>query len=64
MKRKIAIFRSGAGARQIHIPAYANLVDLEVVGGCDPPVRGGGFSFQLFPLFSSDSICAVEFWQR
>lgn len=50
MKRKIAIVGLGAAARQIHIPAYAKLADLEVVGGYDPAVSEGGFSF---PLFSS-----------
>jgi predicted dehydrogenase len=50
MKRRIAIAGLGGAARQIHIPAYAKLPDLEVVGGYDPAVREGGFSF---PLFSS-----------
>jgi len=50
MKRKIAIAGLGAAAQQIHIPAYAKLADLQVVGGCDPAVREGGFPF---PLFSS-----------
>lgn len=50
MKRTIALAGLGAAARQIHIPAYAKLDDLEVLGGYDPVVRDGGFSF---PLFSS-----------
>lgn len=50
MKRKIAIAGLGAAARQIHLPAYAKLPDLEVVGGCDPAVGSGAYSF---PLFSS-----------
>lgn len=50
MKRKIAIAGLGTAARQIHIPAYAKLADLEVVGGYDPAVREGRFGF---PLFSS-----------
>ena len=50
MKRRIAIAGLGAAARQIHIPAYAKLADLEVVGGYDPAVSEGGFAF---PLFSS-----------
>ncbi|MBI3529610.1 MAG: Gfo/Idh/MocA family oxidoreductase [Betaproteobacteria bacterium] len=50
MKRKIAIAGLGEAARHIHIPAYAKLDDLEVVGGYDPAIREGGFAF---PLFSS-----------
>ena len=50
MKRKIAIAGLGAAATQIHIPAYAKLANLEVVGGYDPAIREGGF---FFPLFSS-----------
>jgi D-apiose dehydrogenase len=50
MKRKIAIAGLGAAAKQIHIPAYAKLADLEIVGGHDPAIREGGFAF---PLFSS-----------
>lgn len=50
MKRRIAIVGLGEAARQIHIPAYAKLADLEVVGGFDPAVKEGGFAF---PLFSS-----------
>jgi scyllo-inositol 2-dehydrogenase (NADP+) len=50
MKRRIAIAGLGAAARQIHLPAYAKLADLEVVGGYDPAVRGADLPF---PLFSS-----------
>lgn len=50
MKRKIAITGLGAAAKQIHLPAYAKLANLEVVGGYDPLIREGGFAF---PLFSS-----------
>ncbi len=50
MRRKIAIAGLGVAARQIHIPAYAKLADLEVAGGFDPAVSEGGFSF---PQFSS-----------
>lgn len=49
MKRRIAIAGLGAAARQIHIPAYARLADLEVVGGYDPAIREGRFAFPLFP---------------
>ena len=50
MKRKIAITGLGAAAKQIHLAAYANLANLEVVGGQDPLMREGGFAF---PPFSS-----------
>jgi predicted dehydrogenase len=48
MKWKVAICGLGAAARQIHIPAYRKLSDVEVVGGCDPTVKEGDFSFPLF----------------
>ena len=50
MKRKIAITGLGAAAKQIHLAAYANLANLEVVGEQDPLMREGGFAF---PPFSS-----------
>jgi predicted dehydrogenase len=50
MKWKIAICGLGSAARQIHIPAYRKISALEVVGGYDPEVVGGDFTF---PLFSS-----------
>lgn len=50
MKRRIAIVGLGEAARQIHLPAYSKLADLEVVGGFDPAVGQGRFAF---PLFSS-----------
>lgn len=48
MKCKIAICGLGSAARQIHIPAYRKLPDVEVVGGCDPTIKQGDFSFPLF----------------
>ena len=50
MKKRIAIAGLGAAARQIHLPAYSKLPELEVVGGYDPAVSGDGLPF---PLFSS-----------
>ena len=50
MKRKIAIAGLGAAATQIHIPAYAKSPGLEMVGGYDPAIRDGRFSF---PVLSS-----------
>jgi predicted dehydrogenase len=50
MKRSIAIVGLGAAARQIHLPAYAKLPDLEIVGGCDPVANSREFPF---PIFSS-----------
>lgn len=49
MTRKIAVAGLGAAARQIHLPAYAKIEDLEVVGGFDSAPRG---KFP-FPVFSS-----------
>ncbi len=49
MTRKIAIAGLGAAARQIHLPAYAKIEGLEVVGGFDPDPRG---TFP-FPIYSS-----------
>lgn len=48
MKRKIALAGLGAAARNIHLPAYAKLADLEVVGGFDPAVEDGAFPFPTF----------------
>lgn len=48
MKRKIAIVGLGAAAKTIHLPAYAKLPDLEVVGGFDPAIQQGNFAFPLF----------------
>lgn len=39
----------GAAARTIHLPAYAGIPGLEVVGGCDPAGRNSAFRFPLFP---------------
>jgi predicted dehydrogenase len=50
MRRKIAIAGLGAAARHIHLPAYAGIADLNVVGGCDPVSPDGHFGF---PVFSS-----------
>lgn len=48
MKYRIAICGLGAAARQIHLPAYRKLPDVEVVGGYDPAVTEGEFGFPLF----------------
>jgi predicted dehydrogenase len=48
MQRTIAIAGLGAAARTIHLPAYAQLTDLKVVGGVDPMAREGDFPFPLF----------------
>lgn len=48
VERTIAIAGLGAAARQIHLPAYAKLTDLRVVGGCDPAAAGGDFPFPLY----------------
>ncbi|MBI4454504.1 MAG: Gfo/Idh/MocA family oxidoreductase [Acidobacteria bacterium] len=50
MKKKIAIAGLGAAAQQMHLPAYAQLPDLEIVGGFDPAIQTAGLGF---PLFSS-----------
>ncbi len=46
--RRIAIAGLGAAARQIHLPAYAELDRVSVVGGFDPAVSSGLFSFPLY----------------
>lgn len=48
MKRTIGIVGLGAAARQIHLPAYAKIPALEVVGGCDPGVAAWDFPFPRF----------------
>jgi predicted dehydrogenase len=45
---RIALAGLGAAARQIHLPAYAGLRGLEVVGGADPAVGRGRFPFPVF----------------
>ena len=47
--RKIALVGLGAAARSIHLPAYAGLGALRVVGGCDLAARPGDFAFPLVP---------------
>lgn len=50
MKRfRVALAGLGQAARRIHLPAYAGLPNVEVVGGADT-ARAGSFAF---PLFSS-----------
>ena len=50
-KRKtIAIVGLGAAAKNIHLPAYAKIDNLEIVGGHDPAADADSFPF---PLFSS-----------
>ena len=51
----IAIAGLGAAAQRIHLPAYAGIPDLRVVGGCDPRVASdAGFARRRFgfPLFA------------
>ena len=48
MKWKIAICGLGAAAGELHLPAYQKLSSVEVVGGYDPAVNSGGYSFPLF----------------
>ncbi len=49
-KVRIALAGLGAAARRIHLPAYAGLPEVEVVGGADPAVTEGALPF---PVFSS-----------
>lgn len=44
----IAIAGLGAAARTIHLPAYAGLPGVKVVGGFDPQAKPGDFRFPLF----------------
>lgn len=49
MKRfRIGLVGLGVAARQVHLPAYAQLSNLEVVGGVDPAVRDGALPFPVF----------------
>jgi D-apiose dehydrogenase len=48
MKRAVAIAGLGVAARTIHLPAYAGMQDVRVVGGFDPAAREGDFPFPLF----------------
>jgi predicted dehydrogenase len=45
---RIALAGLGAAARQIHLPAYAGIPGLEIVGGADPAVGPGAFPFPVF----------------
>lgn len=45
---RIALAGLGAAAREIHLPAYAGLPGLEVVGGADPAVTEGALPFPVF----------------
>lgn len=47
-KVRIALAGLGAAARRIHLPAYAGLPEIEVVGGADPAVTEGSFPFPVF----------------
>lgn len=47
-RRTIALAGLGAAARQVHLPAYAKLQELVVVGGFDPAVAPGEMPFPLF----------------
>lgn len=49
MGTTIAIAGLGAAARNIHLPAYAAIPALEIVGGCDIVQRDERFPFPLFP---------------
>jgi predicted dehydrogenase len=46
---RLAVAGLGAAARQIHLPAYAGLARVQVVGGADPNVAAGSFPFPVFP---------------
>jgi D-apiose dehydrogenase len=45
---RIALAGLGAAAREIHLPAYAAIAALDVVGGADPAVTAGAFPFPVF----------------
>jgi predicted dehydrogenase len=48
VSHRIAIAGLGASARQIHLPAYKSLPEVQVVGGCDPLARAEDFPFPIF----------------
>lgn len=45
---KIALAGLGRAAREIHLPAYAAIPGLTIVGGCDPIASGGQLPFPVF----------------
>ena len=49
MSYRLALIGLGAAARNIHLRAYAQLDDLQVVGGYDPQAPAAKFPFPLFP---------------
>jgi predicted dehydrogenase len=46
--RRLAIVGLGTAAKNIHLPAYKKLKNLEVVAGCDPAVRSDRYHFPMF----------------
>lgn len=48
MARTIAIVGLGAAGRSIHLPAYASVPGVRVIGGCDPVARAADFPFPVF----------------
>ena len=46
--KRVAIAGLGSAGRTIHLPAYAKLPGVTVVGGFDPAVKAGDFPFPLF----------------
>ena len=53
MGRTIALAGLGSAGRTIHLPAYAQVAGLAVVGGCDPAARAADFSFPVFPALDA-----------
>ncbi len=51
MKRRLAIAGLGAAAHHIHLPAYAKVEGIEVVGGFDPVPPKAKPAFPLFASF-------------
>jgi predicted dehydrogenase len=51
-KIRVAIAGLGAAAREIHLPAYARLPEIDVVGGFDPAPRQK-FPFPVFDSFEA-----------
>ncbi|MFQ5739069.1 MAG: Gfo/Idh/MocA family protein [Acidobacteriota bacterium] len=47
-KRRIAITGLGAAAREIHLPAYRGIPEIELVGGYDPDPESRSVSFQRY----------------
>lgn len=52
MPRTIALAGLGSAGRTIHLPAYASVPGLSVIGACDPAANAASFPFPVFPTLA------------